>query len=1115
MGALGGATQVVFNVQARPLPEVPLPNDVATFPDPTSRTARRVQASLNADTAMERRAREAFAGIEGWGTFAPISVSFKYPGREQSLTAAIDLAALRERMGRDYDFENDAVYIIDLKTGVPAAVDVGQGNYPMALTNLNDYGVNDPHGQSDTLLFEDREEAAGLAQNAYSPILDTDFDGVLDHPNVFTAGPLKDQLMTWYERETDTLILRPLIPLKASTEYAVVITDRLKAFDGTSVSSPFAGVAHAAQAAQARRVGAILSDGGRANYYGDVAGTGLSRVSFLWSFTTQPVHEDLLALRNGLYGYGPYARFASEYPPVVKALPAIGPVVEGEGPAGWEQRAECKRQLVTPYIVHMSDPDVKSVFKQMYKDVFGYEDSEVVGLEEAVANIDYVVIGTYRSPFLRGGPFEHNPDSIFDMRADTGEAKVTSDTVSFWLSVPKQTAEHKAPFPVVLWGHGAGGQATESVQHGGNYARQGVATLTINMPLHGLPDWKDIRATITAALTPKCLAPWTNAVLTGRARDENGDGDQDPAHWWWTAHVANVRDNVRQGALDQMQMTRILKSFDGRAKSGQDFNADGVEDLGGDFNGDGVVDVGGPTTSLYAAGGSLGGIMADIVGAIDPAIVASAPMAGGGGLSDIAIRSYGVAEAMFQLISPIITSEPADIFYPESAKEKPSTSCGRGQRSVRFVGVDGPSRIDAELACLSADENAEGMTVVVRNRSAQTAHCATAGKDGRFRVGMGASRGDRFEVSLYKEAHAVDNYKDCNVQATATELRTLRTFEVKTAKYKKILDETSACPETAVDGCAQYMGTMYPVGSTLVAPQEGFGFHRNAPQLRRFFALAQVALEPADPVNFAPHYMLSPFALPDGKPGPVKAVLHINTVGDGFVSASSGVSFARASGAVPFLAPSKLGVYAEYNNYVTPPALYAQLGNRTPNEVLVQTHTVEGQARFKRHPASGPNLPNYRIGASPLCNQKPWSGPDAVERALFDVDNFAEGAQPFHAQTLPLALRLARRNDVQVTDAASLERAWEPRLKGVPGGADAGAWDASAPLVGFANVYISPDGKHTWNVPDPCKIWDDATFGGSMSARFLRTDGRDAYHLSHPKSYGCLTTNSCSFPTLP
>src|SRR4029078_11246407 len=72
----GSGPLVVFDTTRRPLPEIPQPNDIATFADPTSRTGRRLTVSLVAPTRSEAIAREGFDAMEGWGTFAPITVAF-------------------------------------------------------------------------------------------------------------------------------------------------------------------------------------------------------------------------------------------------------------------------------------------------------------------------------------------------------------------------------------------------------------------------------------------------------------------------------------------------------------------------------------------------------------------------------------------------------------------------------------------------------------------------------------------------------------------------------------------------------------------------------------------------------------------------------------------------------------------------------------------------------------------------------------------------------------------------------------------------------------------------------------------------------------------------------
>src|SRR5258708_3092966 len=82
---------VVFDLLRRPLPEIPAPNDVATFADPTSRTGRRINVSMVAPTHLEQSSRSGFSELEGWGTFAPISVAFsRDPGTAEN-AAAIDL----------------------------------------------------------------------------------------------------------------------------------------------------------------------------------------------------------------------------------------------------------------------------------------------------------------------------------------------------------------------------------------------------------------------------------------------------------------------------------------------------------------------------------------------------------------------------------------------------------------------------------------------------------------------------------------------------------------------------------------------------------------------------------------------------------------------------------------------------------------------------------------------------------------------------------------------------------------------------------------------------------------------------------------------------------------
>jgi hypothetical protein len=71
--------RVVFDLDARPLPEIPFPNDLATRPDATSPTGRRLNLSLLGPTLLESTVRAKADRLDGFGTFSPITVRFDAP----------------------------------------------------------------------------------------------------------------------------------------------------------------------------------------------------------------------------------------------------------------------------------------------------------------------------------------------------------------------------------------------------------------------------------------------------------------------------------------------------------------------------------------------------------------------------------------------------------------------------------------------------------------------------------------------------------------------------------------------------------------------------------------------------------------------------------------------------------------------------------------------------------------------------------------------------------------------------------------------------------------------------------------------------------------------------
>ena len=191
-----GGPVVLYDVTALPLPEIPLPNNQATRLDPTSPTGRRVNISTEAPTAYERRVRTVFNTLDGFGTFAPIMVSFDAP---------LDVADIYARHSNK-DFRDDAFFLLNVdpdcsRFGEEVFIDVNSGRNPLSLYKFGER-IADPDApdgefwkekgnlffpfdsrfDQHNILFEERHEDKN--QNGIlDPGEDLDFDGVLDVPN--------------------------------------------------------------------------------------------------------------------------------------------------------------------------------------------------------------------------------------------------------------------------------------------------------------------------------------------------------------------------------------------------------------------------------------------------------------------------------------------------------------------------------------------------------------------------------------------------------------------------------------------------------------------------------------------------------------------------------------------------------------------------------------------------------------------------------------------------------------------------------------------------------------------------------------------------------------------
>lgn len=1128
-----GGPKVKFDLFARPLPEVPLPNDIAARPDPDSPTGLRLNASiLAADTEMEQRTRAKIDGMDGWGVYGPISVGFDAP---------LDLDNILARhVGDDFDTTNDAVYVVNVdprdrgtpEYGRPSPVDIGEGNFPVVLQEPNRYYENDPRGTTSNILFETVNEDVN-GNGVMDPGEDTDFDGVLDHANFLDPDGTDDvaDLVSFYERETNTLILRPLIPLKERTRYAVVLTKRLLGEDGRPVRSPFPYFHHVDQAADLAGLEGILSD---RESYGDL--DGLNDVAFAWTFTTSSVREDILTMREGMEeGTGPFARLFEEFPPE----------------AFWAPLHECNPyggpcDLPANLYVVTSD-FLAPVLRRVAVEVFELNEEEARPLLASYQYVAYFVFGWVTSPQFLDSDGDGWEEESWEVNSKTGRGRHTPGRVNFLAAVPKpefvrQYNERNGrpagtPAPVVFYGHGYTGFKVESLGFGGNLAKFGLTTVGWDCVHHGagldttlrdvalgIFDVNDIHGAGLALLDDRAIdldnekfsgpgsdpadlepAPcdrrpcfptmhfdvpasgfrdWVARLPGGANTDRPNawlgtydpevfhwsnvmyqDDDEDSAGDFWTSYVFHTRDVVRQSALDLIRILQVFRSFDGTRpaqfdvdgdgeRERYDFNADGRYDFAGDFDGDGDVDFGGPDNDYYVWGQSLGGIMSGVLGGTHPSIRAVAPVAGGGGLADVGIRSTqgGVKEAVIlRMMGPLVVSVPASTRFNADPRRN-RTACCSGDTcdpsaiSLRFIVPQQNNTGEVEIACLNtgaADARTllPGDVVVLRNmRHPTEPRCAVVAAESRVRLSIPADFKDPLEITVYDGA-SVSGYP-------LLDAGTCRLAEGIVPRTAEVVDgATRLAPIAAFEvDPPPFEWDDYGEGDELVAVAEGLGLRRGTPELRRFMGIAQMVLDPGDPAVYAPFYRNS---------------MVIATIGDMNVPVNTGISIARTAGILGFGAD----------------AVDPRWG-KTPNRVLLDEGVIMGLERL--------------------------SPPEWVDSrgrpALLDPDDLSLGTDGFDAPSLttlhgqpPLRAWRPSRGPASACHVRSRADGMLERVE-CPEGVSL-----------LVMPYMSAQGDHGFATPSPLKPFDVDTFMINMIGTYFGHQGR-VVEYDH-----CLADSSCSF----
>ena len=839
----GTGPMVTIDWDAEPLPELPFPNDMGTRIDPTSPTGLRLNVSLVADTHHQGEDRAKLDRLTGWGIFAPITVGFRAP---------LDLENLAGRHAEDRRpgaarLDDDAIFVIDVTPGSPtygqaADIDMGEGRFPMDVWGPERYFENDTRAAHPSVVFDTVDEDLN-GNGVLDWGEDTDNDGTLDVPNVYPADSTDvfSDLLGWYERETNTLVMRPSIPLREETTYAVVLTERVRGEDGEPVRSPWPYVHHLRQTEALRPLVEVMPN----------VGLTIDDVAFAWSFTTGQVTRDLVEISRGLDGEGPLEWLADEYKPTINRA----------------------------HVLHSRDDqdphelDVTSLMEAL--ELVGEAASPLI-IDNYRAFGDRLVGGTFNTAdFLVDKRYGGRDDSseIFEIDLDAGTAVVAPREVAFTCILPKPHMS-EPPYDVVMWGHGYGSSRFEFATFVWAINRIGKAACSFDFPSHGVGLSRDEEEEYAVILDGLGLSEFLVHLNDSRARDLNNDGEQQSGGDQWSADAFHTRDQVRQAVVDWMTFTRALK---GCGVGTMSRDGDGDSMMTCDWDDDGSPDLGGEEVKYYIAGGSLGGINASVAAGVMPEITAFVPVVSGGGLLDIGLRSNigGALEAMVgRLVTPMFIGRPGEA----------------GSIDVYQVVNSVTKMRTLHIANVPAGEWTPGGKVVVENLTNDLRAEGYLPVDGRFRLHIaadGARAVEKRELADIPENGAIGlNPYTVPDNEGLGDLMRVR-LQTADGVDESVLDtwQTDVLHE----------GVTMAAGSPLVAGSYGSGYIRATPEVRRVASLFSAILEPGDPIAYSPLHFQRPVEDLGGQP---VNVLHMPHIGDNIVSINTGISQARAMGLI-------------------------------------------------------------------------------------------------------------------------------------------------------------------------------------------------------------------------
>jgi hypothetical protein len=1000
----------------------------------------------------------------GWPTTSSIFLPFER-ATDAFFGPAIDLSRFLTSQ-RDYDFTNDAIYLIDLTTGLPVALDFGNDLTSFILEAPIALDPSDPHRDSPSIIVETEDERyddvshafvpARMSDNSetavpmYSPDWDRDSDGLLDVP-VYEHGQhcsetqldtqssraerarcLADNLIPFYEPVRDQLRIRPRTVLRENTPYALVVTNRLLDNRQRSIGSPFAAIFHPTQEKSARRVEAILSNPNGAEYYGSLAGTGLSDVRFLFKFTTASPVSDFRSLSEML------------------APPSARTSVEFFEPIDLDE--QCGTQSLRARLL------------QVLASSFKLDLGEQAALKDALTSIAR----------LLPGQFDHPQYTSFDGDSLHIRQEPSTQMVSIplMLTIPKDVSKNRS-LPTVILNHDVKTNRFDGLRSAGQAASLGLSYLVYDrvgaMSPFDSDSLESLRKELQKEKTSDCARNFARILLAERS--DNADILPSPL----SIDVLSTQARWLASSVELGVLTKTIshrENDDGRAP-----NAPELDILGSIGQGEGAA-IAGLAATLPVAPKTL------VV--VDPTTTPSSAWARG--------MTWGTAP-----------TDRLDLFGPRIAGVLASsipavqTQCSDSETSLRLVSST-QQYLGHEVGCLPLrlENNVrfpEGATVVVTNLRSFERRCVGMTNLGEFSLGIPTHAGDSLELLVFDGRNAVRRFgRNADCELSEPGLKPQLNLTVSNA-----------------------------VKSAPWVPT-GLGLERQSIELKNTIAWADVAFGKANPTTF-----FAALGQKSAGENAVGSLI-ILSPGDPLVSPSEGLAIAVASGLVPYLPPEFLADRKHFDMAAdtTPSLLFQDLGQITAQTSLSMGHLAESAPWLMRHDPAPVECGINRVASGILpeiCQPDCQSDTDCPKNSLcidqrcetakvsrdlcgqylFDFDHLAGDAPGTNEQTAVIPTRLTRY--AGTIDATNLAALWLPRTSSDFDNTENGPSTPGAPnwpLTALALPLSDPRGGHGIPMDNVCQRFRFGSYLPHLIARFFLSRARSYSPVSDGKDQSCL-----------